>query len=127
MLKRFLFAMFTLFTTLSFSSCEFEEDDDEATTEWSNLCRENSWLYEFPEFTGVFSTYQVSKSGDALIVYIDGVENGEAEFEKYAKKLLNSGFIKENEYSYSKTNLSRDYSVTTSNGVISITFAKVEM
>lgn len=127
MFRKLLFAAFALFTAFSFSSCEIWDDEDDDDSNWSTLCKENSWLYEFPEFTGSYTSAQVSSSGDAVLIDIDGVEDGDSEWARYTKKLINNGFIKENEYTYSKTSSGIDYEVSTRSGVISIRFAKVDM
>ncbi len=128
MFRKLLFAVFALFTTFSFSSCEiWDEEDDEDTSSWNALCRENAWLYEFPMFSGSYSSAQVTSSGDALIILINGVEDGDSEWARYAKKLEENGFVRSNEYTYLKTSLGVDYEVSTSSGVIFIQFAKVDM
>lgn len=127
MFRKLLFAVFTLFVTFSFSSCEIWEEDEDEDSSWSALCRENSWLYEFPTFSGNYSSAQVTSTGDALVIFIDGVEDGDKEWARYTRKLEDNGFKRENEYTYSKTSSGIDYEVSTSSGVISISFAKVDM
>lgn len=135
MFKKLLFAFFTLFTSLTYTSCELdpEEDDEYTNPEWNALCKENSWLYEFPEYTGDFSSSNIGKSGNSLIITINGVKDGEKEFAEYEKKLVKAGFSKESgdpsNITYFKTSLGSgiDYSVSTKDGVAYITFAKIKM